>query len=73
MRFSLKNAASIAIGVNWYSNFDAPQQDSFGNWWIGQGNLGAIRGGHCLTVFGASDSKQAFKLKNSWGASYPQV
>lgn len=72
MRWSLKNACPVVVGTNWYSNFDNPLQDSFGNWWIGRGNLGAIRGGHCLVAYGASDTKQAFKLKNSWGVSYPQ-
>jgi hypothetical protein len=40
----------VTIGVNWYSNFDNPQQDSRGRWWIGKGNLGSIRGGHCVCL-----------------------
>jgi hypothetical protein len=72
MRWAMKNAMPMAIGVNWYSNFDAPTFDGT-NYWIGKGSLGSIRGGHCLVVYGASDVKQAFKLKNSWGREYPQV
>jgi hypothetical protein len=34
----------VTIGVNWYSNFDNPQQDSRGRWWIGKGNLGQHQG-----------------------------
>lgn len=72
MRTSLAHNIPISIGVNWYSNFDRPQQE--GRWhWIGRGSLGAIRGGHCLCVYGASDRRQAFRLKNSWGKGYPLV
>jgi hypothetical protein len=38
----------VTFGINWYSNFDNPQQDSRGRWWIGRGNLGSLRGGHCV-------------------------
>jgi len=40
----------VTIGVNWYSNFDNPAQDSRGRWWIGRGDLGSIRGGHCVCL-----------------------
>src|SRR3954462_7912976 len=42
----------VVIGVNWYSNFDRPEQDSRQSWvhWIGRGDLGRIRGGHCVAV-----------------------
>jgi hypothetical protein len=35
-------------GFRWYSNFDAPERDSAGNYWIGRGDLGRVRGGHCV-------------------------
>lgn len=38
----------VAIGVNWYENFDSPEGG-----WIGRGNLGAIRGGHCVCLLPA--------------------
>lgn len=67
----------VSIGVNWYSNFDRPieKPGMFGrtDHWIGEGLLGNIRGGHCLTIYGARDDRQAFKLKNSWGRGYPLV
>jgi hypothetical protein len=47
----------MAIGINWYENFDTPKLDSKGRWWIGVDssfrptkNLGSIRGGHCVAV-----------------------
>lgn len=42
----------IVIGVNWYSNFDNPVKGSDGRYWIGKGNLGSVRGGHCVCVRG---------------------
>lgn len=46
----LTKPVPVAIGVNWYSNFDRPVYKN-GRWWIGQtDDLGYIRGGHeiCL-------------------------
>lgn len=41
----------VAIGVNWYSAFDRPDRDSHGHWWVGRsGDLGSIRGGHCVAL-----------------------
>jgi hypothetical protein len=77
MRTSIANGVPVAIGVNWYSNFDAPvsKPNSAGGTesWIGQGDLGHVRGGHCVCLYGASDERQAFKVKNSWGREYPLV
>lgn len=42
-------ARPVTIGVNWYSNFDAPVLKS-GRWWVGLGSLGQIRGGHCVCL-----------------------
>jgi hypothetical protein len=70
MRSALGMGIPISIGVNWYSNFDRPVQKG-SHYWIGEGNLGQIRGGHCVCVYGASDNRQAFRIKNSWGKNYP--
>lgn len=72
MRSGIADGLPIAIGVNWYRNFDHPVKKNNG-FWIGEGDLGAVRGGHCVCVYGASDSKQAFRVKNSWGSTYPLV
>jgi hypothetical protein len=40
----------VTLGINWYTNFDSPQRDATGRYWIGRGSLGSIRGGHCVCV-----------------------
>lgn len=40
----------VILGVNWYEAFDAPQLRDDERWWIPEGDLGSIRGGHCLCV-----------------------
>jgi hypothetical protein len=40
----------IAIGINWYANFDDPVRDPTGHYWIGRGPLGQVRGGHCVCL-----------------------
>jgi hypothetical protein len=73
MRSGISLGLPIAIGVNWYSNFDTPIMIGGENW-IGRSPiLGSIRGGHCVCLYGASDKRQAFRVKNSWGRSYPLV
>lgn len=70
MRSALAQSIPVSIGVNWYTRFDSPE----GGWMARKGDdLGTIRGGHCLCVYGASDRYQAFRAKNSWGRSYPLV
>jgi hypothetical protein len=56
----------IVIGVNWYTNFDHPVQDAQGHYWIGRGNLGSIRGGHCVCLKpkNARDSNQRWEFYN---------
>lgn len=43
----------MAIGVTWYHAFDTPVRDSSGAYWIARnGQLGAVRGGHCVCLKG---------------------
>jgi hypothetical protein len=74
IRTAIAEGIPVVIGVDWFSNFDDPI--SFGvDKWIGRAgwqNTG-VRGGHCVCLYGASDKRQAFKMKNSWGRSYPLV
>lgn len=46
-----------AFAINWYTNFDRPQKIGT-QWWIGRGDLGTIRGGHCICAkpIGIADS-----------------
>jgi hypothetical protein len=43
--------APVAIGVNWYTDFDNPVQKG-GRYWIGLDSkkLGTVRGGHCVCL-----------------------
>jgi len=50
----IPSGVPIAIGINWYSNFDEPVKGSNNRWWIGRGNLGSVRGGHCVCVKGVA-------------------
>lgn len=78
IRTAIAQRTPVTIGIDWYDNFDEPQvrytragrED-----WIGQSlsHLGSVRGGHAVCLFGASDTRQAFRLKNSWGRDYPLV
>jgi hypothetical protein len=72
VRSAINEGIPCSVGIRWYSNFDEPV-DKGGEWWIGEGDLGRVRGGHCVCIYGASDERQAFKIKNSWGTNYPEV
>lgn len=67
MRAGIAAGIPITIGVNWYTNFDRPEDGG----WIGRGDLGRVRGGHAVCLYGASDRLGAFRLKNSWGRDFP--
>ncbi|GAA4569149.1 hypothetical protein [Planotetraspora kaengkrachanensis] len=69
VRTCIANGTPVVLGCNWYSNFDRPGDGG----WIGKGDLGAVRGGHAICVYRASDSRQAVRLVNSWGTAYPLV
>lgn len=43
-----KTISPVVWGINWYANFDSPIRTSDGRWWIGRGELGAVRGGHAI-------------------------
>ena len=76
LRTAIATGNPVTIGVNWYQDFDRPVD--FGglyNTWIGRDpkNLGRIRGGHAVCLYGASDKRQAFRMINNWGMEYPLV
>jgi hypothetical protein len=72
VRTAIAGGIPVTIGVNWYTNFDKPTSKD-GNWWIGQGELGSIRGGHAVCIYRASDRLQAVGIVNNWGPGYPLV
>ena len=73
IRTSIASGTPAVLGVNWYTNFDSPVQRGSDGYWIGEGLLGSVRGGHAICVFGASDRRQAVRLVNSWGERYPLI
>ena len=41
----------VVIGVNWYAEFDKPQKDAQGHYWIARdAKLTTVRGGHCVCL-----------------------
>lgn len=72
VRAAIAIGRPVVIGVNWYEQFMTPQTIK-GEYWIGKNILTKSLGGHAICVYGASDKRQAFKLVNSWGLSYPMV
>lgn len=75
IRTAIANGLPVVLGIRWYTAFDKPLKKS-GAWWVAdteKTNLGTVRGGHSVCVYGASDKRQAVRLKNSWGTAYPLV
>lgn len=77
IRTAISTRTPVVLGINWYNDFDDPDTvytRAGSEFWIGKsGSLGWVRGGHAVALYGASDRRQAFRLKNSWGESYPLV
>ncbi len=73
VRTCLAAGVPVTLGIDWMSTFDNPKKKSDGSRWIGEGDLGTVRGGHAICCYGASDRRQACKLTNSWGKSWPLV
>jgi hypothetical protein len=75
LRACLGAGIPVTIGINWYRLFDEPTQRADGHFYLTDDNadFGKPRGGHAVSLYGASDRRQAFRLKNSWGRSYPLV
>lgn len=72
IRTAISENTPLAIGIGWYNNFNTPILKN-GEYFIGEGDLGILDGGHCLLLGAASDKKQAFGLTNSWGLAYPST
>src|SRR4051794_26720201 len=62
----------VTIGVNWYENFDRPVKDSRGRYWIGRGDLGQIRGGHCVCLEPGDPTDGTLQDSASWWPFYDQ-
>src|SRR3954452_20022444 len=64
----------VTIGVDWFTNFDNPVKDSRGRWWIGRGDLGSVRGGHCVCLEPGDSSTPGASEQDiaSWWDFYDQ-
>jgi len=71
MRTAISMNIPITIGINWYAEFNKPDFDG-AEYWIGKDLFNTNPSGHALCVFGASDQRQAFRIKNSW-LDWPEV
>lgn len=74
VRTAISQGNPVAIGVDWYAGFDSGGLIQQGREWFLRTpmlGLGRLRGGHCVCLYGASDRREAFKVKNSWGRDYP--
>lgn len=46
-----KKPTPVVIGVNWYVEFDEPEKDAQGHYWIARdAKLSKVRGGHCVCL-----------------------
>ncbi|HXI13454.1 MAG TPA: hypothetical protein VNM92_12550, partial [Thermoanaerobaculia bacterium] len=72
LRTTIAQGVPGVLGINWYASFDTPEKHN-GEWWIGRGPLGRMRGGHGIAYCAASDRREALQLPNSWGERYPDV
>jgi hypothetical protein len=71
MRTAISNRQAVTIGTDWYSSMSTPIQIANGEWWL-RATVGGSPDGHCTCIYGASDKRQAFRLKNSW-EHWPEV
>jgi hypothetical protein len=71
IRTAISEGKPVVIGVNWYSEASRPEKFKK-EYWIGRNGFTRLDGGHCVCIYGASDRRQAFKIKNNW-YGYPLV
>jgi hypothetical protein len=71
IRAAIYAGLAVSIGINWYSSFDKPKTVDGERWLPTGGDIGYVRGGHCVCLFRMSDRREAFQLMNSWGDYYP--
>jgi hypothetical protein len=71
VRTAIASERPVILGIDWFEGFGKPEKRGL-QWWIPE-PIGYIAGGHAICCYGASDRRQAVKLVNSWGSSYPLV
>jgi hypothetical protein len=67
-RAGVVSPTPVVIGVNWYVEFDRPEKDSKGRWWVARDDrLTTVRGGHCVCLRPAGSGDP-----DSWWEFYDQ-
>lgn len=66
MQLALLKHGPIVVGLNWAYEWEdgVPQNGMLSP------NPQNVAGGHCVVITGFSDTKQAFRIRNSWGTSW---
>ena len=69
IRAAIARGNAVTIGTAWYSGMSVPEKVGR-DYWIARDvqRLGRMEGGHATCLYGASDRRQAFRLKNNWDA-----
>lgn len=70
IRAAIASGVPVNVGTSWYEGMFQPEQRKR-EWWLPDGNLGQLAGGHAWVIYGASDARQAFKGTSSWGTAFP--
>jgi hypothetical protein len=71
VRTCIAGGMPVVLGIDWIDAFFDPIQKGR-EWWLPPIG-GPVAGGHAICCYAASDRRQAVKLVNSWGSSYPTV
>lgn len=64
-RLALLQHGPLVVGLPWFPEWEDVDPDG-----ILPTAISSPNGGHCVRLVGYSDSRQAFRLANSWGASW---
>ena len=69
IKYYLSHGNPIVIGIKVYNGFDNPKMID-GEFFYKEYNENGYRGGHAIVIVGYDDSKNAFKIINSWGTDW---
>jgi hypothetical protein len=65
IKTQLANEDPVLVGIDVYDSFEQTSGTS-----TIKGRTGPVRGYHAIVLIGYDDDKQAFRLQNSWGATW---
>jgi C1A family cysteine protease len=70
MKSCIASDYPILVGFSVYSSFESPEIASTGIMPVPNVSKEQLLGGHEVLMIGYDDSKQAFKVRNSWGSGW---